>query len=149
MVYFYRQKQSTELQNDIQFVEACFEGDIDKVKEMMQEHPVGANSRDLHDNTALMEASLKGHTEIWRTLLDHQNINININAVNEEDRSALHKAAYNGNPEIIEMLLKNGADPRMVDSSGNRAIDYAESYECKHIIIQWRTEWTDDINKHR
>ena len=72
----------------------------------MKDSPVSANSRDLHDNTALMEAALKGHSEICRALLDHQNINININAVNEEDRTALHKAAYNGNTEIIEMLLK-------------------------------------------
>ena len=49
----------------------------------------------------------------------------------------------------LKCCLNNGADPRLVDSSGNRAIDYAESYECKHIIIQWRTEWTDDINKQR
>jgi len=69
--------------------------------------------------------------------------------VNEDDRTALHKAAYNGNPEIIEILLKNGADPRFVDSSGNRAVDYMENYECKMIIYRWKTEWTDNINRKR
>ena len=69
--------------------------------------------------------------------------------MNEDDRSALHNAAYNGNPEIIEILLKNGADPRFVDSSGNRAVDYMENYECKMIIYRWKTEWTDNINRKR
>lgn len=49
--------------------------------------------------------------------------------MNQDDRTALHKAAYNGIPEVIELLLQSGADPRLVDSSGNHAVDYMEDYD--------------------
>jgi len=65
--------------------------------------------------------------------------------MNQDDRTALHKAAYNGIPEVIELLLQSGADPRLVDSSGNHAVDYMEDYDWKMIIFKWKTEWTDDI----
>ncbi|MCL2147622.1 MAG: hypothetical protein FWH52_07425 [Synergistaceae bacterium] len=35
-------------------------------------------------------------------------------------------ASDNPNPEVIIALLKSGADPKAQDSSGNKAIDYAE-----------------------
>lgn len=114
-----RKNQAKIIQKELEFIEACFDGDAQKVKEFLKKNPVSANTCDLHDNTALMEASLKGHVEVCKLLLGHKNMNIKINAVNEDDRTALHKAAYNGNPEIIELLLQNGADPRLVDSSGN------------------------------
>jgi ankyrin repeat protein len=144
-----RKKQPEMFQKELGFVEAWFDGDFEKFKELLHKYPMSANTWDLHENTALMEAALKGHVEIWRELLNHKNANIKINTVNEDDRTALHKAAYNGNPEIVEMLLQNGADPRLVDSSGNRAVDYMENYECKMIIYKWKTEWTDDINRKR
>ena len=75
--------------------------------------------------------------------------NVNINAINEDDRTALHKAAYNGNPEIIELLLKYGADPRLIDSSGHTAIDCIDHTECRIIMMKWKTEWTDSILKTR
>ncbi|MCL1875402.1 MAG: ankyrin repeat domain-containing protein, partial [Synergistaceae bacterium] len=38
---------------------------------------------------------------------------------------------YNKNPEIISILLKNGADVKAKDKYGKRAIDYAREYD-KH-----------------
>lgn len=49
--------------------------------------------------------------------------------MNGDDRTALHKAAYNGTPEIIQLLLENGADPRLIDSSGHTSSDYIDNPE--------------------
>lgn len=58
------QRSEKVVQKELEFIEACFEGNLDKVTSMLGKYPVSANSNDLHGNTALMEAALKGHVEI-------------------------------------------------------------------------------------
>ena len=40
----------------------------------------------------------------------------------------LHRAAYAGHRDIVELLLSNGADPRLVDSDGKTALH--KVWEC-------------------
>lgn len=65
--------------------------------------------------------------------------------MNKDGKTALHKAAFNGSSSIIQLLLKNGADPRLVDSSGHIAMDYVEDMDAMMIMKKWKTEWTDEM----
>ena len=47
-------------------------------------------------------------------------------------------ARYNTNPEIIPVLIKNGADAHSRDLNGKRAIDYAsENANIKDTKVYW------------
>ena len=108
-----------------------------------------ANVTDLNGNTALMESALQGHTKIWKLLLSHNTEDIDINAVNKDNKTALHKAAFNGNSEVIQLLLMSGCDPRIIDFNGLTAYSYLDTYESKAVMDKWKLEWTDKLNKSK
>lgn len=96
------------IQTELDFIDACFDGKYEEVKKMLGKSGLSANTKDFNDNTALMEAALKGNLKICKLLLIHHPEELDINAVNKDCKTALHKAAYNGNSSIIELLLKSG-----------------------------------------
>lgn len=49
-------------------------------------------------------------------------------ALRHDGRTALMYAASRGSLPLIELLLKNGADPYVADSKGRRAVDYLLGY---------------------
>ena len=57
---------------------------------------------------ALMVAAAHGHTDTVRTLLD---AGADVNAKDFTGWTALHAAAFNGDPEIVQLLLEHGAIP--------------------------------------
>ena len=140
-------KPVTQIQKELDFVEAWFSGRYEDWKQMLCKEGMSANAKDLNGNTALMEAALQGHSKICQLLLSHDREEIEINAVNKNNKTALHKAAFNGNSKIIELLLMNGWDPRLVDSNGLTAYNYIDSLESKIVMDKWKIEWTDKINK--
>ncbi|XP_045480701.1 ankyrin repeat and SAM domain-containing protein 1A-like isoform X2 [Harmonia axyridis] len=62
----------------------------------------GANVQDSSGYSALHHASLNGHKEIVRLLLDHD---ASTNIIDVKGSSPLHLAAWSGNVEIVRMLL--------------------------------------------
>jgi ankyrin repeat protein len=57
----------------------------------------------LRRTTALIEASQCGHTEIVQLLLQHKNINVNLE--DERGQTALYVASQYGHNEIVQLLL--------------------------------------------
>lgn len=53
-----------KMQNDLEFIDACFEGNYELVKQSLNTGGLNANTKDFSDNTALMQAALKGHYKI-------------------------------------------------------------------------------------
>lgn len=49
----------------------------------------------------------------------------NVNVVSETGTTPLMTAAFHGEPDALELLLKNGADPKILDQSGQSALHYA------------------------
>jgi len=50
------------------------------------------------------------------------------NHQNNSGRTVLHYAAeYNGSPELVKLLLKRGADPKLKDNSGKTPADIARA----------------------
>jgi len=64
------------------------------------------------NNTEMVERLLSGHLA-------------SVKSVDEHKRSALHFAAAKGYSEVVEMLLRHGADPNQKDRLGNTAMHLA------------------------
>ncbi|KFY12770.1 hypothetical protein V492_03666 [Pseudogymnoascus sp. VKM F-4246] len=57
--------------------------------------------------------------------------------INEQDsdgRTALHVAAQSGDEEMVETLVKHGADPKIIDKHGLDAIHYAVTQGHEEIV---------------
>ena len=79
-------------------------------------------------NVAEMEYSLfhkaaSGNLDKLKNLLESK---VLINAVDYNERTALHLAAERGHASIIEYLLENGADHELEDIFGDTALDLAK-----------------------
>lgn len=88
----------------------------------------GADS-DAGDNdgdTALMFAiQTKQGRAVWEPLALAVK---KVNHQNNSGRTVLHYAAeYNGSPELVKLLLKRGADPKLKDNSGKTPADIARA----------------------
>ncbi len=84
----------------------------------------------------LRDAAFEGRYEIIKTLISQD---ININAADNEDRTALMLAAYNGHSNIISLLIEKGAEVNSLDFSGRTALIYASTGsnpEAVDILLQ-------------
>ena len=48
------------------------------------------------------------------------------NLKNEKEETALHRASYWGELEVVKHLIANGADPKLKDNNGKTAYDHAK-----------------------
>ena len=64
----------------------------------------------------LRDAADKGNIEVVREII--QAGTVNVNAAGWEGWTALHHAARNNFPEIVQLLLEAGADRSIVNNSG-------------------------------
>ena len=107
----------------------AWKGDIDEVRRLISE---GANINAMYlDKTALMEASIEGHFEIAKLLLDN---GADVNLVDSDFRTALMFAAQNGHKDIVIELINNGADLLKKDNQGDTALTKASRWSREEII---------------
>lgn len=72
--------------------------------------------KDQDNETPLLNAIYAGHTAVVKVLIDH---GADVNNANKSSRdSAIHFAANFDRPEILEMLLRKGADYNALDCNG-------------------------------
>ncbi|MFH1116297.1 MAG: ankyrin repeat domain-containing protein, partial [Pseudomonadota bacterium] len=67
----------------------------------------------------------------------------NVNARNETGKTAVMFAASEGQPEVVETLLKAGADPDLKDKDGDTAASLAKKkghYDVVSILEQASVE---------
>jgi ankyrin repeat protein len=104
---------------------AAFNGQTN-VAERLIAAGVNVNAQDQSGSTALMFAASGPFASTVQLLLDH---GAKINTVDTKEHwSALMWAAAEGQVEIVELLLKNGADPSLKEVDG----DTAESFAAKN-----------------
>jgi ankyrin repeat protein len=112
------------MREDIPFIEAVADNDIETVRRMLAENPYRVDVQS-HDDmprrigakaSPLMIAAMRGYTEIARLLIAYgADVNDTISEQPDiryrpDHRSALHSASANGYPEIVSLLLAAGAD---------------------------------------
>lgn len=57
--------------------------------------------------------------------------------------TALHYGVVAGNLEVVELLLKNGADPNVKDNSGHIPLDYAEDIKLKQLLQTYSEKYAE------
>eukprot|EP01114_Cavostelium_apophysatum_P013776 TRINITY_DN3414_c0_g1_i1.p1 TRINITY_DN3414_c0_g1~~TRINITY_DN3414_c0_g1_i1.p1 ORF type:complete len:598 (-),score=111.98 TRINITY_DN3414_c0_g1_i1:37-1830(-) len=101
-------------------------GDMELLRQFIEEEKVDINSKGDDDVTALHWAAYKGHFEIARYLVEHGA------EIDVPNRSELHTplmwACIGGYIRIVYFLLQHGADVNKVDSRGYNALHHAVQY---------------------
>lgn len=68
-----------------------------------------------------------------------------LNSQDTQERTPLLWAAYVGNQEVLETLIKNGADLSLTDYQGFSVLDAAA--DAKHeSMVNWLTEYSSDLS---
>lgn len=106
-------------------------GDLAGVEQELNNN-VNVNSQDKWGFTALMWAIQNGDINITEKLLQHPDIDVNIQ--NNVKSTALIKAAFFNQKNILEKLLQAGADVSLKNNSDKTALDLAEDPEIKQLI---------------
>jgi hypothetical protein len=99
---------------------ACANGDILKVRAQLDAHPEDLDDPDHAGTLPIHEASIKGHAEIVKLLLDS---GCSFDKPNYEGDTPLIDAVENGHLDVVMMLLEAGANPRKPNKKGNEPID--------------------------
>lgn len=82
------------------------------------------------------EAALRGDLDFVSGAIERS---VDMNAVDEEGRSALQLASFDGHHEIVGLLLKEGADVNHVDLMGRTALMFASTasnIEAVNLLIK-------------
>ena len=108
-------------------------GGVDTVKVLLR---AGADVRatDTTGNTCLMFAAHHGHIETVRTLLCMPEVGLD--NPGEHGSTALHDAACQGHPDVLQALLDAGADTEAKDAEGRSVLLVASStHEVKSVKV--------------
>jgi len=70
------------------------------------------------------DAAMRGDKVVVSDMIER---NVDVDAVDENGRTALQLAAFDGFDEVVQVLLKNGADPRRIDGMGRTALMFAST----------------------
>ena len=110
-----------------EFHEAVIDGDLEKVKKMLDEDPKSirllANSKD-HDGIAPLHwAVLYGKIEMAKCLIDN-GADVDMKSTSD-GATPLHLAAIYGEIEIVKSLIDNGAHVDLKDKDGETPLRWA------------------------
>lgn len=94
------------------------------------------------NNTLLMLAARYGLVDVLYDFVNHQN-KPEINVYGEDDYTALHYAAENGDCLCMTILLDGGANPNMKTEDGYTALHFAVKNDLDYAILLLRTHKAD------
>tara|TARA_B100001123_G_scaffold326155_1_gene366751 strand:+ start:882 stop:1514 length:633 start_codon:yes stop_codon:yes gene_type:complete len=126
-------------QNDINFISnglnpfthAANLNNLELLKLFLNETEIDIDITDELGNTALINASNKGHLEVVDFLINN---GANINYQNKQGLTAAMKAAENNNFYVIKLLLDKNVDLTKSDFSGRTLKEIAENSRDKRIL---------------
>jgi len=93
---------------------ACWDNQLDVVREVIRANPKILNTPNSRGQNALYCACHRGHLEVVVELLNTPGIDVNLQ-VSSHGGTALHAACFYDHPEIVLMLLLKGADTNIVN----------------------------------
>lgn len=79
-----------------------------------------------------------GHFDVLQRLLHDHKLDVNAFGT-RSGRPALHTAVVNDHVEIVDFLLRQGADHRLPDAIGRIPLHYAveKTSRCLHLLLNW------------
>ncbi|MCC8419274.1 MAG: ankyrin repeat domain-containing protein [Rickettsia endosymbiont of Glossina mortisans submortisans] len=108
--------------------EAIYGSNVEAVKSLIT-FPVDVNTKDFRNMTLIMFACEKSDDpDIISLLINQPNANLNI--LDENEETCLYHACRKGNPSIVNLLLKKGANPNI----GNSPLKLAVINNNKNIV---------------
>jgi len=116
---------------DGSFLQAASEGDLAKMKQLVEKSGVNINAQGQMNRTALHLACLYGKMEIVMYLVE-KGANKELPASSGE--VPLHLASLNGHFNVVEFLLSEGANWKATNNSGKKPSDYARKRNMKKLF---------------
>ena len=111
------------------FYLACVNNHLESARYLLS----AAHDQGLHESifhamddgrTPFSKACGRGHLEIVKMLLAHEEARIDVNTIEgTPKRTALHWASYNARVDIVFLLLENGADATVADANGKTPLN--------------------------
>lgn len=117
---------------------ACGQGDVQKVREYLENSSFSVNMRDSLDRTPLHTACLAGQIEVVTLLLDHMLYRTfckkEMFLFDQYGQTALYDACEKEHIALVELLLKRGASTQVKNDKGKTPLEYTKHEDIKTII---------------
>lgn len=116
--------------------DAAQQGDLAKIKELLEKNPDLLEARSESEKTPLHYAAQGGHKEIVELLLAK---GADVNAKNSAMETPLHYAAALGHKEVVDLLHAKGAALRNRNIDGDTPLHYAARFgnsETIRVLIE-------------
>ena len=117
-------------------------GDLNLVKELIEEGADVNAVTEEKNYTPLFVAAQNGYLEVVKTLLEKE---ADVNAVTEKNFTPLHIAAQGGYLEVVKTLLEKGADVGAVTDEGSTSL-YLAAFHGRVEVVKTLIEKGADIN---
>ncbi len=118
---------------------AAYTGDVNCVNALLEVLPVNCiNIKDYNDDTPLHQAAYLGHTECVRSLLQFSSVDIN--AVNNYNKTPLHRAVDQNQWKCVQILRQFDADVNAKDVTSFTALHIAANkgfLDCIEELIKF------------
>lgn len=116
---------------------ACSAGKLESARQRLAERPEDLDWPDFAGNTPLQVASLEGHVEIVKMLIE---AGCALDTYNDAKDTPLLDAVDNGHLEVIKLLLDAGVNPRKANVNGEEPLDRVnddldQADEIRELII--------------
>ena len=111
---------------------------INSCPQLVPAHQTPNNNKAI-DTDTVQTAIQKGHRKKLKTLIQDADANVNIDGT-----PLLHIAVETNNPEIVQLLLKNNANPNIQDDHGRTALMQATRIQIstnKKGTTTWKGRW--------
>ena len=122
---------------------AAQQGDLTKVKGLLEENPGLLEARSENEKTPLHFSAQGGHRELVAFLIEK---GADVNAENIASETPLHYAAAMGHRDVVDLLISRGAALNSGTSNGSTPLHYAANFGNSE-IIQVLVESGADINR--
>ncbi|KAM7264276.1 hypothetical protein ACFE04_001959 [Oxalis oulophora] len=148
-----QQQQQQQQQQPVTIVDvytASAYGDLDKLKEFVENDSVSLSIPDDNGYFPLQWASLNNFPLIALYIIQHGG---NVNTTDNNKQTALHWAAVRGSIAVADVLLQNGARVEAADVNGYRAVHVASQYGqtafLNHIVVRYGADFDVPDNEGR
>lgn len=109
--------------------DACYHGNLEKVKELMKKGNVDVNKPDADGKTPLHRAAQSGSVDVMSFLLDNK---ADASKRSKSGETPLHVAVFHRNSKAVELLLKKSENAR----DAVNAVDDVMQMTALHIGIK-------------
>ena len=127
-----------EIRMDInkELIYNIMKGDLDKVKELVEQHHADVNTRTDGSYTALQIAYIyRKHSDDQFSIIDYLlNHGALINARDKTGTTVLMLAVMDDEVEFVKYFLQEGADPNLRTELGLTAVDFAAMHRNEDIL---------------